>query len=75
MGARAHLDCGPGPVASILPCQIPVLPVDKQLRYLGGQELPPGRRRLPRRRPQPGGGQDPADRPLPTRYPSPSNSP
>jgi hypothetical protein len=33
---------------------------------LPGQELPPGRRRPPRRGPEPGGGrQDPADRPLP----------
>ena len=32
---------------------------------LGGQELPPGRRRPPRRGAEPGGGQDPADRPLP----------
>jgi hypothetical protein len=32
---------------------------------LGGQELPPGRRRSSRRRAGPGRGQDPADRPLP----------
>jgi hypothetical protein len=32
---------------------------------LGGQELPPGRRRPARRRLEPSGGQDPADRPLP----------
>jgi hypothetical protein len=34
---------------------------------LSGQELPPPRRRPARRRPEPGGGQDPADRPSPTR--------
>jgi len=32
---------------------------------LAGQELPPGRRRPPRRGSEAGGGQDPADRPLP----------
>ena len=32
---------------------------------LGGQELPPGGRRPARRGTEPGGGQDPADRPLP----------
>jgi hypothetical protein len=31
---------------------------------LGGQELPPGRRRAARRGPEPGDGQDPADRPF-----------
>ena len=36
---------------------------------LGGQELPPGRRGPPRRTPQPGGSQDPADRPLPNPVP------
>jgi hypothetical protein len=34
---------------------------------LGGQELPPRRRCPPRRWPESGGGQDAADRPLPTR--------
>jgi hypothetical protein len=36
---------------------------------LGGQELPPGRRGPPRRRPQPGGSHDPADRRLPNPVP------
>jgi hypothetical protein len=31
---------------------------------LGRRKLPPRRRHLARRRPEPGGGQDPADRPL-----------
>jgi hypothetical protein len=45
--------CAPGALRKLencLPCQIPVLAVDKRLRYLGGQ--------------------DPGDRPLPTRYPT-----
>jgi hypothetical protein len=36
---------------------------------LSFQELPPCRRWLPRRGAEPGGGQDPADRPLPDPVP------
>src|SRR5258708_14199993 len=42
---------------------------------LAGEELPTGRRRPPRRGSEASGGQDPADRPSPTRCPRPISSP